>query len=93
VEALPRVLEALPRVLSDREDRDVAITLHSLRYNHSLGITYDVTGRTEQTVYLTLSAIFLDEGNRSELSATGFDYVTYCGLVHGVGSSHLVVSF
>jgi hypothetical protein len=74
-------VEALPAVLSDREDRDVTVSLHSLRDYTTLSVAYDVAGRAEETVYCTLSAILLDELYCSEPCATGVNDVTNCCFV------------
>ena len=80
-------MEALPTVLRHREDRDVAIGLHSLADNTTSGIANDVRGWTKQAIDLALAAVLLDERNCGELSATGIDEFSYCCVVH----SHVVL--
>jgi hypothetical protein len=71
-------VEALPAVLRDREDRDVTVSLHSLRDYTTLSIANDVARGAEETVYCTLTAILLDELDCSEPCTTGFNDVTNC---------------
>jgi hypothetical protein len=71
-------VEALPAVLRDREDRDVTVSLHGLRYYTTLSVADDVAGWAEETVYWTLTAILLDEPYCSEPCTTGLNDVTNC---------------